>query len=171
MTELGLPPRIIVGANGAYWRDYDTHRSMCPVSADNDPIEVVATYVPETEIARLVGQLEAADAKLAECEEEIERLRKQAKTAEAENDRLREAIERALGVLKEAIWRRDDELDRLREELDAKHLHSEWGPFGYAGRSALRWARIGKGGCPTCELIGRPEHRHDASCRGTGALG
>ncbi len=75
MTELDLPPRIIVGANGAYWRDYDAHRSMCPVSTDNDPIEVAAVYVPETEAARLAEQLENADSRLAEREEEIERLR------------------------------------------------------------------------------------------------
>ncbi len=65
----------------------------------------------------------------------------------------------------------EEEIARLREALDANHLHSEWGPFAYMGRSGLRWARIGKAGCPTCSLIGRPEHRHDASCQGTGALG
>lgn len=40
-----LPHRIVVGANGAYWRDYGNHYSMCPVSADNDPVEVVAVYL------------------------------------------------------------------------------------------------------------------------------
>jgi len=75
MTELGLPPRIIVGANGAYWRDYDAHRSMCPVSTDNDPIEVVAVYVPEAEANRLAEQLENADSRLAELEETVDRLR------------------------------------------------------------------------------------------------
>ena len=40
-----LPERVVVGANGAYWRDFGTHYSMCPVSEDNDPVEVVATYV------------------------------------------------------------------------------------------------------------------------------
>ena len=43
MTD--LPDRIVVGANGAYWRDYGDSYSMCPVSEDNDPVEVVATYV------------------------------------------------------------------------------------------------------------------------------
>ena len=40
-----LPGRVVVGANGAYWRDYDDHYSMCPVSTDNDPIEIIAVYV------------------------------------------------------------------------------------------------------------------------------
>lgn len=39
-----LPPRVVVGANGAYWRDYGDFYSMCPVSDDNDPVEVVAVY-------------------------------------------------------------------------------------------------------------------------------
>jgi hypothetical protein len=40
-----LPDRIVVGANGAYWRDYGDHYSMCPVSDDNDPVVPIATYV------------------------------------------------------------------------------------------------------------------------------
>ena len=43
--KLDLPERIVVGANGAYWRDYGDHYSMCPVSDDNDPVEPVAVYV------------------------------------------------------------------------------------------------------------------------------
>jgi hypothetical protein len=39
-----LPARIVVGSNGAYWRDYGDHYSMCPVSDDNDPVEIVAIY-------------------------------------------------------------------------------------------------------------------------------
>ena len=39
-----LPDRIVVGANGAYWRDYGDHYSMAVVSEDNDPIEIVAIY-------------------------------------------------------------------------------------------------------------------------------
>lgn len=39
-----LPAQVVVGANGAYWRDYGTHYSMCPVSDDNDPVEVVAVF-------------------------------------------------------------------------------------------------------------------------------
>jgi len=42
--RLDLPDRIVVGANGAYWRDYGAHYSMCPVSDDNDPVEPVAVY-------------------------------------------------------------------------------------------------------------------------------
>jgi len=47
-----LPSRVVVGANGAYWRDYtDSDHpgySMCPVSEDNEPVEVVAVYVRAT---------------------------------------------------------------------------------------------------------------------------
>ena len=39
-----LPPRIVVGKNGAYWRDYGDHYSMTVVSTDNDPVEIVAIY-------------------------------------------------------------------------------------------------------------------------------
>lgn len=40
-----LPSRVLVGKNGAYWRDYGTHYSMCPVSDDNEPVEPKAIYV------------------------------------------------------------------------------------------------------------------------------
>ena len=40
-----LPRRVVVGANGAYWRDFGTHYSMCPVSDDNDPVEPVETFI------------------------------------------------------------------------------------------------------------------------------
>jgi hypothetical protein len=43
-TESNLPPRIVVGANGAYWRDFGEFYSMCPVSSDNDPVVVFAVY-------------------------------------------------------------------------------------------------------------------------------
>ena len=39
-----LPDRIVVGANGAYWRDYGTFYSMPPASTDNEPIDVIAVY-------------------------------------------------------------------------------------------------------------------------------
>lgn len=39
-----LPTRVVVGANGAYWRDFDGSYSMCPVSGDNEAVEVVAVY-------------------------------------------------------------------------------------------------------------------------------
>jgi hypothetical protein len=45
LPETALPERVVVGANGAYWRDYGQHYSMCPVSDDNDPVEVRAVYV------------------------------------------------------------------------------------------------------------------------------
>jgi hypothetical protein len=43
--ERSLPKRVVVGANGAYYRDFGGFYSMCPVSDDNDPVEVVAVYV------------------------------------------------------------------------------------------------------------------------------
>ena len=39
-----FPDRVVVGANGAYWRDYGDFYSMCPVSDDNDPVVPVAVY-------------------------------------------------------------------------------------------------------------------------------
>lgn len=44
VPALALPERIVVGSNGAYWRDFVTTYSMCPVSSDNDPVERVAVY-------------------------------------------------------------------------------------------------------------------------------
>lgn len=46
-----LPPRVVVGRNGAFWRDYGDHYSMCPVSTDNDPVEPVATYLRSTQVS------------------------------------------------------------------------------------------------------------------------
>lgn len=45
-----LPARVVVGQNGAYWRDFTDDPdhpgySMCPVSTDNDPVEPIAVYV------------------------------------------------------------------------------------------------------------------------------
>ena len=40
-----LPDRVVVGANGAYWRDYGDHYSMAVVSEDNDPVVPIAVYV------------------------------------------------------------------------------------------------------------------------------
>lgn len=45
MNENDLPARVVVGENGAYWRDYGDSYSMCPVSTDNDPVVPVAAYV------------------------------------------------------------------------------------------------------------------------------
>ena len=44
MTTPDLPDRIVVGENGAYWRDYGDHYSMAVVSEDNDPVVPVAVY-------------------------------------------------------------------------------------------------------------------------------
>jgi len=60
-----LPERVVVGANGAYWRDYGTHYSICPVSEDNDPVEVVAVYV-RAEAATLDVEAVLEVAKLAD---------------------------------------------------------------------------------------------------------
>ncbi len=54
MSEVDLPTRVIVGANGAYWRDYSGHYSMCPVSEDNDPIEPVGVYIPLSRVEYLL---------------------------------------------------------------------------------------------------------------------
>jgi hypothetical protein len=49
MSNENLPSRVVVGKNGAFWRDYTDQEpsfySMCPVSDDNDPVEVIAVYV------------------------------------------------------------------------------------------------------------------------------
>ncbi len=55
-----LPDRIVVGANGAYWRDYGDHYSMCPVSEDNDPVVSVAVYVRVAARADPVARLDVA---------------------------------------------------------------------------------------------------------------
>lgn len=44
-----IPERVVLGANGAWWRYFEDmegegYYSMCPNSTDNDPVEVVATY-------------------------------------------------------------------------------------------------------------------------------
>jgi hypothetical protein len=56
-----LPERVVVGANGAYWRAYEDHYSMCPVSDDNDPIEPVATYTRLVPPPAAPGLREALD--------------------------------------------------------------------------------------------------------------
>jgi hypothetical protein len=43
-TPAAFPARVVVGANGAYWRDFGGSYSMCPVSDDNAPVEVAAVY-------------------------------------------------------------------------------------------------------------------------------
>jgi hypothetical protein len=49
IEQTALPDRIVVGADGAYWRDFGTSYSMCPVSEDNDPIDIIAVYVLPTD--------------------------------------------------------------------------------------------------------------------------
>ena len=45
--ELSFPECVVVDENGAYWREFGDHYSMCPVSDDNEPVHPVAVYVPE----------------------------------------------------------------------------------------------------------------------------
>lgn len=47
LTELernSIPNRIVVDNNGYYWRGYGKFVSMCPVSTDNNVIDVIATF-------------------------------------------------------------------------------------------------------------------------------
>ena len=44
-TINSLPKRVVIDAKGNYWRDFGTHFSMCPVSEDNNTIDVVAEFV------------------------------------------------------------------------------------------------------------------------------
>lgn len=39
-----LPDTVVVDQQGAYWRNFGSHYSMCVVSTHNDPIEVQAVY-------------------------------------------------------------------------------------------------------------------------------
>ena len=43
-----LIKRVVIDANGHYWRDFGTHFSMCPVtvSGDNDKVNIVAEFLP-----------------------------------------------------------------------------------------------------------------------------
>lgn len=58
-----LPDRVVVGRNGAYWRDYGDWYSMCPVSTDNDPVDVMAVYerkrAPEPDVANSAAAMPA----------------------------------------------------------------------------------------------------------------
>lgn len=66
-ADVDLPDRIVVGANGAYWRDYGDYYSMCPVSEDNDPVEVVAVY-ERVDRRRLLAALAEAEEIIANSE-------------------------------------------------------------------------------------------------------
>lgn len=44
MNGRDLPDRIVVDQNGNYWRDFGDGYSMVPVSTDNEPVVVTATY-------------------------------------------------------------------------------------------------------------------------------
>ena len=44
-NDAALPERVVVDANGAYWRDFGDYYSMCPTSTDNGPVELAALYV------------------------------------------------------------------------------------------------------------------------------
>ena len=71
-----LPDRVVVGANGAYWRAYVDHYSMCPVSTDNDPVEVVAVYTRESAGYHGEGEFDLHyDPRCPRCIERRDRLR------------------------------------------------------------------------------------------------
>lgn len=64
-TPPPIPDRVVLGANGAYWRAFDSEPaldglySMCPNSTDNDPVVPVMTFLPVTETgAALVAALQ-----------------------------------------------------------------------------------------------------------------
>lgn len=56
-TPPPIPNRVALGANGAYWRDFgDGLYSMCPNSADNDPVEEIAVFVPKADFDTAVAR-------------------------------------------------------------------------------------------------------------------
>lgn len=60
LSEQPLPKRIIVDANGFYWREYEEWLSMCPQNPDNNPAPKPFTYyVPEARVARLKTAVES----------------------------------------------------------------------------------------------------------------
>lgn len=73
-----LPGRVVVGATGAYWRDYGTHFSMCPTSDDNDPVNTTAIYelVWSSDGAHVDGRLRSGAllARIEGLEAEVKRL-------------------------------------------------------------------------------------------------
>lgn len=84
--DVPLPFRVVIGANGAYWRDFGAYFSMCPVSSDNDPVEEIASYVPAQEVKRLEEQLKAA-------QDRIEVLQERADSRGRQLARLEEQLE------------------------------------------------------------------------------
>lgn len=87
-TELGrvgdvpLPYRVVIGANGAYWRDFGAYFSMCPVSSDNDPVEEVAVYVPIQVEDRLRAERDAVTEALLKHKARVSELEEQLETRE-----------------------------------------------------------------------------------------
>ena len=117
-----LPERVVVGANGAYWRDFGTHYSMCPVSDDNDPVEAVATYV----------RLPAPDERQVGLREALTQLRDAAQAYRGRravqwDDPTEEPLTNALIVAGRALAAPAEE-ERLDVERLAKALHEMEGP-------------------------------------------
>lgn len=68
--ENNMPKRIVVGVNGAYWRDFGDFYSMCPVSSDNDPVEIFAIYVREKKMGDYnIVALDDADKNLSNLDD------------------------------------------------------------------------------------------------------
>lgn len=63
-----LPARVVVGANGAYWRDFGDFYSMCPVSTDNHPVEIVAVYALSRSVPpKDHGEIVSAESQIIAC--------------------------------------------------------------------------------------------------------
>ena len=60
---LQLPLRVVVGKNGAYWRDFGDYYSMAVTSEDNDPVVPIGIY----ELVLSVEEVAAIQRKKAEA--------------------------------------------------------------------------------------------------------
>lgn len=65
--EASLPDLVVVGRDGAYWRDFGDFYSMCPVSTDNDPVVPIAFYVRvgQVDVHVLIALIDGYRARLA----------------------------------------------------------------------------------------------------------
>lgn len=125
-----LPERVVVGANGAYWRDFGDGYSMCPVSTDNDPVSPIAVYV-RADSGRATPALREAVAFLRSCVRSGERL-----SAEDEawiDARLAQSEPAAGAVL---------DVERLAEAM--------W--VGTGDPDGMSWAEMAARGRPTADL-------------------
>lgn len=95
--ELSFPECVVVDENGAYWREFGDHYSMCPVSDDNEPVHPVAVYVPE-------WRLDAEKDERRSLEEQYEGEKARVKWLQSVVDE-GETTERKLKEQKEALER------------------------------------------------------------------